>query len=209
MVRLECRCETVRPRRLVRRRIERHEHIAEQCEVLVRGMAQVGIIALVDEVTGFQDVRARDALAQILEKFIAKELRPWQRTFDPDFYREVYRLHGWEFKENSSARPIILGKITNDVVYSRLAPGVLEELKRSTPRHGSGRVKHHYHRKLTGDIGHPKLKEHLAGSLALLKISPNWKWFMESLNRVYPRFNETLMLPFSDVANGDGDLDDK
>lgn len=52
-------------------------HIAKQCEILVRGLARVGIIALVDEATGYQRDRTKDALAKILEAFIDKELQPW------------------------------------------------------------------------------------------------------------------------------------
>ena len=55
--------------------------------------SRVGIIALVDEATGYQDVRARDALAKILEEYIAKELRKWVRTFPPDFYKEMFGAH--------------------------------------------------------------------------------------------------------------------
>ena len=64
------------------------QHVARQAEILVRALAHVGIIALVDEATGFQADRARDALARILEAFVAKELRRWVRTFPLDYYRE-------------------------------------------------------------------------------------------------------------------------
>jgi hypothetical protein len=33
-------------------------HIAKRCEILVRGLARVGIIALIDEATGYQINRA-------------------------------------------------------------------------------------------------------------------------------------------------------
>jgi len=75
------------------------EHIAEQREILVRGFARVGIIALVDEATGYQEDRARDALAKILEAFIAKELRKWISTFPIDYYKELFRLRGWRFPD--------------------------------------------------------------------------------------------------------------
>ena len=55
----------------------------------------VGIVALVDEATGFQEVRKRDALHKILEAYIAPELMPWTRRFPPSFYKEMFRLHGW------------------------------------------------------------------------------------------------------------------
>ncbi|MGH7183538.1 MAG: P63C domain-containing protein, partial [Nitrospiraceae bacterium] len=107
--------------------------IAERAAVLQHGFATVGIIALVDEATGYQDFRQRDALARILEKFVAKELRPWIKTFPSEFYHQIFRLNGWEYSENCG-RPVVVGHWTNNVVYKRLAPGVLAELQKITPR---------------------------------------------------------------------------
>ena len=69
------------------------EHLAHAADILMRGLAHVGIIALVDEATGYQDYRARDELNLILEKYIAEELRPWTRHFPNDFFKEIYHLH--------------------------------------------------------------------------------------------------------------------
>ena len=171
---------------------------ANQCEILLRAFATVGIIALVDEATGYQDLRARDALAIILEKFIAKELKPWVRTFPTDFYKEVYRLRGWAYSQESTARPALFGKITNNLIYSRLAPGVLDELKRQTPRLESGRLKHHYHRKLTTDLGHPKLREHLASVVTIMKLSKDWQHFLRNIDQIHPVWGVTPGLPFTD-----------
>ena len=43
----------------------------------------------------------KDALARILEEFIAKELRPYIRTFDTEFYEHLFRLRGLEFPKDS------------------------------------------------------------------------------------------------------------
>jgi hypothetical protein len=95
-------------------------HIAEQCEILVRGFARVGIIALVDEATGYQRDRARDALAKILEAFIAKELQPYLPTFPADYYEQMFRLRGLEYPHGSVKRPQYFGILTNDVVSKGL-----------------------------------------------------------------------------------------
>jgi hypothetical protein len=108
-------------------------HIAERCELLVRGFARVGIIALVDEATGYEKDRARDTLADILEQFIAKELQPYIRLFPSAFYENLFRLRGLDFQKDSGKKPQYFGHLTNDIVYSRLAPGVLEELRRVVP----------------------------------------------------------------------------
>lgn len=173
-------------------------HVAKRCAALQHGFATVGIIALVDEATGYDKVRERDALARILEKFIAKELRPWIRTFPVEFYRQIYRLNGWAFSEDSNARPGVIGHWTNNIVYKRLAPGVLEELKRITPRDTKGRTKHRYFQRLTEDVGHPKLREHLTGVIMLAKYAPDWIVFMDRLDHEYPQWGKTRMLPFPD-----------
>ncbi len=70
-------------------------HIAQKCEILARGLSRVGLAGLIDEATGYQYDRAKDALTRILEAFIAKELQPWVRTFPNEFYQELFRLRGW------------------------------------------------------------------------------------------------------------------
>ena len=167
------------------------QHIAKQAEILVRGLAHVGIIALVDEATGFQDARARDALAKILEAFVTKALRKWVSTFPADYYKELFRLRGWQFPtlpKDQQKRPVMAGKITNDIVYSRLAPGVRQELHRLTPRDKKGRLKHKLFRHLTEDVGHPKLREHLASLVALMRASDDWDGFERLLNRALPKY---------------------
>jgi hypothetical protein len=178
-------------------------HIAERCELLLAGFAHVGLLALVDEVTGFQLDRARDALTTIFEEFIAKELRPWVSTFPAEFYKHVFRLHGWEFEPSSVKRPGCVGYITTDLVYQRLAPGVLAELKRRTPRDDKGRPKHKLHQWLSEECGHPKLREHLTGVVYLLKASSSWRTFKDRIDLVAPRYGDTLLLDFGELDRVD------
>lgn len=168
--------------------------VAERAEMLMRGLAQVGIIALVDEATGFQDVRARDALAKILEEFVSKELRKWVKTFPPEFYRELCRLRDLPYPAYKFKKPAYFGHLTNNIVYDRLAPGVRHELKRVTPRDEKGRHAYQLHRHLTEDSGHPKLREHLASVVTLMKISDNWDEFMKHLDRAHPKYGDTMEL---------------
>ena len=171
-----------------------HMEIAQRCELLVRGVARVGIIALVDEATGYQEVRARRALATILEEFIAKELQPWTRTFPYEFYEEIFRLKAWPGPHGGN-RPRVIGHYTNDVVYNRLAPGVLDELRKlNPPVQPNGNRRNRHHQWFTPDIGHPKLKEHLAAVIALMKASDDWESFKASLQRVFPALNSQLMM---------------
>jgi hypothetical protein len=155
----------------------------------MRGLAEVGIIALVDEATGYQADRKRDALAKILEAFIAKELRPWVRTFEPEFYQELFRLRGLEFNGTLKV-PRYLGKLTNDLVYDRLAPGVREELNRINPTNERGQRKHKNFQWLTQHIGYQKLKQHLLAVTVLMKIFDDWNLFKKALDKALPRQDE-------------------
>lgn len=174
-------------------------------ELIVRGLAQVGIIALVDEATGFQHDRARDALAKILEEFIAKELRPWVHTFPDEFYKQLFRLRGIRFPGDTVRRPQYFGHLTNDIVYKRLAPGVLEELKKATAKDSAGKPsKPHLHRRLTENVGHPKLREHLASVVTVMKLSTEYADFLAKLDSVLPRYGETVLFNF---GSNDDDID--
>ena len=175
----------------------RQDRIAEQAEILMRGLATIGIIALIDEATGYQEIRAQRALATILERFIDKELQPWTKTFPYEFYEELYRLRRWP-GPHGHKRTHQIGRDTNDLVYERLAPGVLNELRKKNPTLSSGRRKNRHHQWFTPDFGHPKLKEHLAGVMALMRAAPNWTSFKRALQRSLPKLNETIPMALDD-----------
>lgn len=162
------------------------EPMAKAAEIIVRALARVGIIALVDEATGYQDVRTKDALAKILEAFVAKEMQGWVRTFTPDFYREMFRLRQVAFDPDSVKRPQYFGNLTSNIVYDRLAPGVRDELKAAQKKgEKSGRMFQY----LTESIGYPKLREHLGSVTTLMKLSDNWPDFIAKLDRIHPSYS--------------------
>lgn len=179
---------------------QNQKHIAEACRLLSRGLTRVGIIGLVDEATGYQRERAADALAKILEQFIAKELQPWVRTFPDEFYSELFRLRGLAFPRDSVKKPQYFGHLTNDIVYKRLAPGVKEELKRTTPKTPSGRNRHQMHRYLSTDLGHPKLREHMASVVTIMSFSDDYEDFQRKLNKRHPRYDETIDMDLDEVG---------
>ena len=177
-------------------------HVAKRAEILMRGLATVGIIALVDEATGFVRDNAQRELAKILAAFVAKELQKWLPTFDLEFYELMCDLRH-EPLSRVKARPPYFGNLTNDLVYERLAPGVLAKLREKNPVVESGRRKHKHHQHLTRDIGHPKLKEHLAGVTTAMKMAKfqglSWDDFMKLLDKTHPK---QVPLPLFDKMDG-------
>ena len=161
--------------------------VAAKADILIRGLAQVGIVALVDEATGYQADRARDALAKILEAFVAKELRKWMKTFPVDYYKELFRLRGITYPPAKNP-PQYIGRLTNDIVYDRLAPGVLDELRTVNPANERGNRKAKHHQWLTAEIGHPKLLQHLSAVVALMRVSSGYDAFIRLLDKALPKY---------------------
>lgn len=168
--------------------------IADQCEMLTRAFAKVGIIALVDEATGYQEVRERQALQAILDKYLRKEFAAWAKRFPDEFYKEMFRLKGWKWEPSSVKRPGVVGKYTTDIVYDRLAPGIVEELERKNPKNSKGNRKVKHHQFLTEQIGHPALAQHLYAVVGFMRASNDWNSFKRSLNQAFPKKGTTLEL---------------
>jgi hypothetical protein len=183
----------------------RQKHIAEACEILLSALANVGIDALVDEATGFQYSRTRDALQKLLEQYVSRELARWERTFEPDFYRHLYRLKKWPFNPMSSKRTPQVARLTVDLTYDRIHPDLLRELKQV--RSECNKPNSKLHRWLTTGPtgGHPRLKQHLEGIIALMSVAESWEQFEAWVNRRYPKYNETMMLPFPEEKEPEGD----
>ena len=172
-------CDAVLQAKKEGKLLARQQHIAERAETLIRGFARVGIIALIDEATGYQDVRDRNALYKILEAYINPTLLPWTKKFPDEFYKEIFRLNGWAYNPQSVKRPGVIGTWTNQLIYEQLPKGVLEELKNTTPKNV------HLHRGLTTDVGHPHLSNQLAAVTAIMRLSPNWRKFISNFAKAF------------------------
>lgn len=169
--------------------------VAKKAEILIRSLAKVGISALVDEATGYQEIRDKNALQKILDKYLTDEWAKWTKTFPDEFYKELFRLKDIEYPPKSGKKASYVGHWTNDVVYSRLAPGILEELRKKNPKNESGGRTRRHHQHLTQDFGSPKLKEYLSQIIFLMKTCSNFREFHNRLARVAPKFDETMLLP--------------
>lgn len=176
------------------------ETIVRNADVIIRSVAKVGIIALVDEATGYdkEKNRAKDELQKFLNLFIAKEASKWVKTFDDSFFEMIYKMRNWTWIDTNK-RPGVVGQWINDIVYERIGPMVLTELNKVNPKKETGARKGKHHQFLSEDIGHPKLREHLAAVQALGRASGyNWTRFMQMLDIAYPKQYQQYPLVFED-----------
>jgi hypothetical protein len=179
-------CEVVLSARKAGTLQKQQEHIADRAEILVRGFARVGIIALVDEATGFQEIRAKDELHRLLALYLSEERLKWAKRFPDEFYRQLYRLRDWKWPNGVKRTPLV-GRITNEIVYEKLPPGVLQELwARNPTMEGTGRRRWKHHQFLSEDIGQPDLRDHLLQLIAVMRVSRSWGEFEENFERAFP-----------------------
>ena len=176
----------------------RQKKIAKKAKILMRALAHVGIVALIDEATGYQEIRDRAALNKILDQYLMEEHAKWSKRFPDDFYKEIFRLRQWLWQGMKVNRPSVVGKYTNDCVWDRLAPGIREELERLNPKRETGTRHVRHHQWLPTDVGHPALQKHLSGVMALMRASSNWTGFQRMLQRAYPKVNTNFELPLDD-----------
>jgi hypothetical protein len=116
----------------------------------------------------------------------------------------MFRLKKWRIHLFPTARPGVMAQYTSDIVYARLAPGVLRELEARNPTDGHGRRKGKRHQHLSRDHGHPKLKDHSDDVVLLMRAADKWPEFRKLLERVKPRISTADELPFDP---GDDEVD--
>jgi len=132
--------------------LHHQKKLADKSEILLSAIANVGIIALVDEATGFQINRKSDALRIILQKYIAEALQKWVKQFDDDFFEALDRLYQNE-KTKSRARPQYYGKFIVDYIYKPLENGFLKIELDKLNITDEGKRKAQFHQWLTKDDG--------------------------------------------------------
>lgn len=192
-------CDCILEARKTSRLPPRYAHVAESAEVLMRGFATVGIIALIDEATGYQSIRRRLNLAEILDKYLDDNLNQWSKTFPDEFYERLFKLKGWDYKnlKAGDVKPSEVGRFTRDEVYRRLHPGIVDELEKLNPQIVPGRRRHKHFQWLTKEIGHAALDKHIGNIIVIMRISKDWQHFMANLQEAMPMpQSDTDYFPF-------------
>lgn len=183
--------------------LKSQERFADIAQAILYALSDIGIIALVDEATGYQHEREQDELQKILKAYISEELLPWQKRFPDIYYKELFRLNGWDYTiKDIRKRPGVIGKWTNELIYEQLPKGVLDELKARTPKSSSGNNLVRLHQSLSEDIGHPALSSQITQVVTLFQLSDNMKQMWLNFEKLKIRQSGQLSLPFDFDDNG-------
>jgi P63C domain len=135
---------------------DRQQAIATTANAFLRACSKVGIIALVDEATGYQYDREERALQFKLKIFLSEELRKWEKTFPDELWKEFARLTHWD--RPLHVRPKYWGKLVMELVYGYLDQDVCDWLRKHAPKPMKGQ---NYHQWLSGQYGLKRLNEHI------------------------------------------------
>lgn len=170
--------------------------MAESAEIILLSLAKTGIIALVDEATGYDKdkSRARDELQRFLAEFMNKEAASWVKMFPDEFFEDICRMRGWVWSANGK-RTGALAYVINDLVYDRIGPCVHAQLNELNPISSPGQRRKRHHQFLTEEKGKPMLKSHLE-KLHLIAVLSNYRWdkFMLNVDKAMPKQYQQLSL---------------
>ena len=158
--------------------------VADQCEILMRSFAKLGLVALIDEATGYQEDRDKGELQKILSAYISDEVAKWQLTFSDEFYKELYRIYNIPPKDGNS-RPLRVGYLTAHLIYDQLPDGVFAAMKEKTGKSENGNWKYQLHRNLTESVGRQDLRRVINEVTAIMAISDSKEQFEQLYSKRY------------------------
>ena len=183
----------------------RQQNIVRQATAIIMAAAQTTIDILIDETTGY-DQKTVITAAQRLRKYLAEELQPYVRTFPLEFYQHIFRLNGWD-ESNIAERPAVVGKMTNEMIYDRITPGLREALELLNPTLSTGMRRYHHHRHLTREEGRIELLKYISSIVTLMRIANSWEHLKELVAIAHPKPKEQLPLWVFDEITGDNNGD--
>lgn len=183
----------------------KQQEYAASADLIMRALAHTGIIALVDEASGYQEFRDKTALQAILDQYLSAECAKWAKTFPDQFYLEIFRLKQWNPLKQLRHKPGVVAHITKDLVYKRLAPELMDALEEKNPiNEDTGRRKACHHQFLTREQGLTHLKGHLFMVQRLMKTSDSWEDFTKKMNELLP-YSTSESIDTLDISKKDSD----
>lgn len=134
---------------------------------------------------------------RFIEAFI-KEVGPYAPIYPPSFYEALYDLIGWKWYEGKYSHPGYIGRLTNQLIYTKIAPGIYEELNKRNPYQSTRRRRKWIQtRLLTDEAGKIALKK----QIEFITETAKWVSSMDELisiaeKRFDRQFSGTKQLSF-------------
>lgn len=155
--------------------------IAKQAEIITRACAKVGIIALIDEATGYQAFRKKQELQLKLQAFIAEDMQEWALMFQHEFWFELARLEGVHYSPRS--RPLRWGKYIMAFVYDAVDGDVGKELRKKNPDPHFGKNHHQWLK----EFGRQRVHDQIERVITIMKLCDDMNDFRRKFDKVFKK----------------------
>jgi hypothetical protein len=157
------------------------EIIAKQAEIITRACAKVGIVALIDEATGYEAFKKKRDLQLKLQAFIADDLQEWARMFPDEFWFELARLEGIHYSARS--RPLRWGKYIMAFVYDAIDGDIGKKLRQINP---DPHFQQNHHQWLK-EFGRQKVHDQIERVITIMKLCDDMDDFRQKFARVFKK----------------------
>lgn len=157
------------------------QDMAKQAEIITRACAKVGIIALIDEATGYGEFKRKQEYQLKLHAFITEDLQEWARMFPHEFWFELARLEGVHYSPRN--RPLRWGKYVMAFVYDAVDKDVGKKLREINP---DPHFKQNHHQWLK-EFGRQKVNDQLQRVIAVMKLCDDMEDFKKKFARVFQK----------------------
>ncbi len=173
------------------------EAIIAQADIIMRGLAEIGIIALVDEATGYIDDKDKTEYRDLFRDFIRRECREWEKEFPEQFTDMIYKLYGLA-KGKPGKHPQFFGRFIRKYIYTPLAGSdgaLLNMLDEKNPVvYAKGGRRHKMHQFLTDEVGLPAVRAHIWQVVGIGNASPTKEAFERGVKLAFPQIGDQMDL---------------
>src|ERR1017187_84372 len=167
------------------------EDLAKQAEIIIPASAKLGIVALVDDATGFIADKRREQYKELFREFIREEIKLYDEPQFPDqLFDVIYKIYGLPRKSDTQNHPQFFGKFIRKYIYEPLANSngaILEMLDEKNPVvYVNGGRRYKMYNFLSDVVGMPKLKAHFWQVIGIGNSVKNKAQFERSFYTAFP-----------------------
>lgn len=164
--------------------------LAKHAEIIMRSAAKVGIVAMIDEATGFIKDKWREEYRELFREFIRNEHRKWDKEFPDQLFDMIYSIYKLP-RKHKNKHPQFFAKFIRKYIYTPLlnSKGAILELldeKNPTVYVGGGR-RYKLFMFLEDEVGMPALRAHIWQIVGIGNAARSKEGFERGFNKAFPQ----------------------
>jgi hypothetical protein len=183
-------CDTIIEAAKAKKLAPGQESLALQAEIIIRASAKLGIVALVDDATGFIADKRREQYRELFKEFIREEVRAYQVEFPDQLFDVIYKIYGLPRRSEARNHPRFFSKFIRRYIYEPLANSngaILEMLDERNPVvYVNGGRRYKMFQFLSDVVGISALRAHLWQVIGIGNSVKNKAQFERSFYTAFP-----------------------